>query len=308
MKLASPCCSHTPCSLARTAPQPTPRPYQPHNSPCNCEPGLFTKIPPQFSILNSQFYSKIQNPKSKIRNPISHCSEMEKRRNPITEIAPSCPRCASSNTKFCYYNNYSLSQPRYFCKGCRRYWTKGGSLRNVPLGGGCRKSRRSKSSKLPHRERSSLSSYSHDSNESSNGGSGSQPGSAIDLAVIYANFLNQNTNQQVEPDSDGDQIVITPDSGISSNRCCAIAETDLIEGFSCWQDEKIELDMGNEIGEFRLESFLGDDQDVACSDPVNFSSKPISQLQEMETFPSMNLVNDLWSFFDSSGFDAFSTS
>ncbi|GMH05455.1 hypothetical protein Nepgr_007295 [Nepenthes gracilis] len=55
-----------------------------------------------------------------------------------------CPRCNSSNTKFCYYNNYSLSQPRYFCKGCRRYWTQGGTLRNVPVGGGCRKSKRLK--------------------------------------------------------------------------------------------------------------------------------------------------------------------
>ncbi|KAG2292087.1 hypothetical protein Bca52824_038756 [Brassica carinata] len=27
-----------------------------------------------------------------------------------------CPRCASPNTKFCYYNNYNLSQPRHFCK------------------------------------------------------------------------------------------------------------------------------------------------------------------------------------------------
>ncbi|KAE8673527.1 Dof zinc finger protein DOF1.7 [Hibiscus syriacus] len=35
-----------------------------------------------------------------------------------------CPRCDSLNTKFCYYNNYNLSQPRHFCKGCRRYWTK----------------------------------------------------------------------------------------------------------------------------------------------------------------------------------------
>ncbi|KAL0363394.1 UNVERIFIED_CONTAM: Dof zinc finger protein DOF5.3 [Sesamum calycinum] len=52
-----------------------------------------------------------------------------------------CPRCDSSNTKFCYYNNYSLSQPRYFCKGCRRYWTQGGTLRNVPVGGGCRKTK-----------------------------------------------------------------------------------------------------------------------------------------------------------------------
>lgn len=55
-----------------------------------------------------------------------------------------CPRCDSSNTKFCYYNNYSLSQPRHFCKACKRYWTRGGTLRNVPVGGGCRKNKRIK--------------------------------------------------------------------------------------------------------------------------------------------------------------------
>lgn len=27
-----------------------------------------------------------------------------------------CPRCHSEETKFCYYNNYNLKQPRYFCK------------------------------------------------------------------------------------------------------------------------------------------------------------------------------------------------
>ncbi|XP_076912368.1 dof zinc finger protein DOF5.7-like [Bidens hawaiensis] len=53
-----------------------------------------------------------------------------------------CPRCDSSNTKFCYYNNYNLTQPRYFCKTCRRYWTKGGALRNIPIGGGCRKNKK----------------------------------------------------------------------------------------------------------------------------------------------------------------------
>ncbi|XVE88748.1 hypothetical protein DITRI_Ditri19aG0093800 [Diplodiscus trichospermus] len=58
-----------------------------------------------------------------------------------------CPRCDSTNTKFCYYNNYNLSQPRHFCKDCRRYWTKGGALRNIPVGGGTRKnSKRSSSS------------------------------------------------------------------------------------------------------------------------------------------------------------------
>jgi hypothetical protein len=60
--------------------------------------------------------------------------------------AVKCPRCDSTNTKFCYYNNYNLSQPRHFCKSCRRYWTKGGVLRNVPVGGGCRKAKRSSSS------------------------------------------------------------------------------------------------------------------------------------------------------------------
>lgn len=55
-----------------------------------------------------------------------------------------CPRCDSLNTKFCYYNNYSLSQPRHFCKACKRYWTRGGTLRKVPVGGGCRKNKRVK--------------------------------------------------------------------------------------------------------------------------------------------------------------------
>ncbi|KAI3699200.1 hypothetical protein L2E82_43325 [Cichorium intybus] len=57
-----------------------------------------------------------------------------------------CPRCDSTNTKFCYYNNYNLTQPRHFCKTCRRYWTKGGALRNIPIGGGCRKNKKTKSS------------------------------------------------------------------------------------------------------------------------------------------------------------------
>ncbi|KAG8093086.1 hypothetical protein GUJ93_ZPchr0012g21002 [Zizania palustris] len=58
-----------------------------------------------------------------------------------------CPRCDSSNTKFCYFNNYSLSQPRHFCKACRRYWTRGGALRNVPVGGGCRRNTKRSSKK-----------------------------------------------------------------------------------------------------------------------------------------------------------------
>lgn len=55
-----------------------------------------------------------------------------------------CPRCDSPNTKFCYYNNYNMSQPRHFCKSCKRYWTKGGTLRNIPVGGASRKTAKHK--------------------------------------------------------------------------------------------------------------------------------------------------------------------
>ncbi|XP_055830135.1 dof zinc finger protein DOF2.4-like [Solanum dulcamara] len=65
---------------------------------------------------------------------------------PLPEAGLKCPRCDSTNTKFCYFNNYNLSQPRHFCKTCRRYWTRGGALRSVPVGGGCRRNKRSKSS------------------------------------------------------------------------------------------------------------------------------------------------------------------
>ncbi|EEF31518.1 zinc finger protein, putative [Ricinus communis] len=80
---------------------------------------------------------------------------------PQPETALKCPRCESTNTKFCYFNNYSLTQPRHFCKTCRRYWTRGGALRNVPVGGGCRRNKRSKGSnrsKSPSKAGSSSSS------------------------------------------------------------------------------------------------------------------------------------------------------
>ncbi|CAN1312510.1 Cyclic dof factor 3 [Linum perenne] len=54
-----------------------------------------------------------------------------------------CPRCSSMDTKFCYYNNYNVNQPRHFCKACQRYWTAGGTMRNVPVGAGRRKNKNS---------------------------------------------------------------------------------------------------------------------------------------------------------------------
>ncbi|GMJ00006.1 cycling DOF factor 3 [Hibiscus trionum] len=60
------------------------------------------------------------------------------------QILP-CPRCNSMDTKFCYYNNYNINQPRHFCKACQRYWTAGGTMRNVPVGAGRRKNKNSAS-------------------------------------------------------------------------------------------------------------------------------------------------------------------
>ncbi|XP_066310322.1 uncharacterized protein [Miscanthus floridulus] len=148
------------------------------------------------------------------------------------EAAPNCPRCDSPNTKFCYYNNYSLSQPRYFCKGCRRYWTKGGSLRNVPEGGGCRKNRRGKSS-LRSAADSMVSGGGRDaafghrfpgpvrpdmvlegmvgnpSNPAGQAMPGGVPaaadGSTIDLAMLYAKFLNH-------PPAEEGVSAVTPES------------------------------------------------------------------------------------------------
>ncbi|OUZ99364.1 zinc finger protein [Macleaya cordata] len=150
---------------------------------------------------------------------------MDQRWKSQVESAPNCPRCASSNTKFCYYNNYSLSQPRYFCKGCRRYWTKGGSLRNVPIGGGCRKNRRGKSVRF-RPDRVFMGSYDNPPSRTdltSNGPiqnsdhAGTTPD--IDLAVVFSKFLNPGfvpPPTEPEPELSSDEFDISFDK-YSSN-------------------------------------------------------------------------------------------
>ncbi|GMH09303.1 hypothetical protein Nepgr_011144 [Nepenthes gracilis] len=93
-------------------------------------------------IVNNTCSSMTNNPCSSAKQN----SSLERKARPQKDQALNCPRCNSTNTKFCYYNNYSLTQPRYFCKTCRRYWTEGGLLRNIPVGGGSRKNKRSSSS------------------------------------------------------------------------------------------------------------------------------------------------------------------
>ncbi|XP_009758869.1 cyclic dof factor 1-like [Nicotiana sylvestris] len=72
-------------------------------------------------------------------------SDQEKTLKKPDKLVP-CPRCNSMETKFCYYNNYNVNQPRYFCKNCQRYWTAGGTMRNVPVGSGRRKNKSSSTS------------------------------------------------------------------------------------------------------------------------------------------------------------------
>ncbi|XP_019196356.1 PREDICTED: dof zinc finger protein DOF1.7 [Ipomoea nil] len=92
-----------------------------------------------------------------------------------------CPRCGSMNTKFCYYNNYNLSQPRYFCKSCKRYWTKGGVLRNIPVGGASRKTtkRSSSSSSSSDEKRSSTTSSLPSSTATKSSSSSALPGADV---------------------------------------------------------------------------------------------------------------------------------
>ncbi|KAK8552498.1 hypothetical protein V6N13_120895 [Hibiscus sabdariffa] len=102
----------------------------------------------------------------------------------------SCPRCDSNNTKFCYYNNYNLSQPRYFCKSCRRYWTQGGTLRNVPVGGGTRKaSKRSRSSSGSGTCSSSVTHEAESLTTDVNPAS-VMPGTGVEPEMDFASFLN----------------------------------------------------------------------------------------------------------------------
>lgn len=102
--------------------------------------------------------SKSHTPSSLVENPktpssetetsklnshkIDEQSDMSQEKSPMKpDIIVPCPRCKSMDTKFCYYNNYNVKQPRHFCKNCQRYWTSGGATRNMIVGAGRRKNK-----------------------------------------------------------------------------------------------------------------------------------------------------------------------
>ncbi|CAA0817898.1 Dof zinc finger protein DOF5.3 [Striga hermonthica] len=108
------------------------------------------------------------------------------------EPTSKCPRCGSTNTKFCYYNNYNKSQPRHLCKSCKRHWTKGGTLRNVPVGGG-RKNKRPKIS----------------------GGSKKSTSSALYHALIGSPLVHEKTDNN-NNNNGGNVITSSSSSGLNS--------------------------------------------------------------------------------------------
>ncbi|KAK7293021.1 hypothetical protein RJT34_15881 [Clitoria ternatea] len=113
-----------------------------HQQGNNTGPSSHLILPPPPPALPSQAHGPGGNTAGSIRP--GSMADKARMNIPMQEAPQKCPRCDSTNTKFCYFNNYSLSQPRHFCKTCRRYWTHGGALRNVPVGGGCRRNKRSK--------------------------------------------------------------------------------------------------------------------------------------------------------------------
>ncbi|XP_077241187.1 cyclic dof factor 1-like isoform X2 [Tasmannia lanceolata] len=91
---------------------------------------------------HSQDSKAITNPKPEEDLIETDATDQEEVLKKPDKVLP-CPRCNSLDTKFCYYNNYNVTQPRHFCKKCQRYWTAGGVMRNVAVGAGRRKNKHS---------------------------------------------------------------------------------------------------------------------------------------------------------------------
>ncbi|KAG2303470.1 hypothetical protein Bca4012_062227 [Brassica carinata] len=221
------------------------------------------------------------------------------------ETAPPCPRCASSNTKFCYYNNYSLSQPRYFCKGCRRYWTKGGSLRNIPVGGGCRK--RSRSRHNGHKRFGRNENLQPDGLINQDDGShSSHAGSDIDLAAVFAQYVTNGSPSSTDntTGSDQDSPVTMTTHALDSLTWDICQETEVSLGFYgefSNLTEKIQEDQ-RDFGQFPQEDqeeifeFQGllDDKEIQEILECSFSEQP-DQLISQGSF----MINaDNWSSTD----------
>ncbi|XP_066360673.1 cyclic dof factor 4-like [Miscanthus floridulus] len=137
---------------------------------------------------------RLQQQASSGRGSADLLEEVARARAAAAEVRLPCPRCLSRDTKFCYFNNYNVNQPRHFCRACHRYWTAGGVIRNVPIGSGRRKNRPVLLPPAPHHAATatatastiSADDYDHRS------GSGSPP---VFASVFTAPYLGGSPSQ-----------------------------------------------------------------------------------------------------------------
>ncbi|KAL1543725.1 dof zinc finger protein DOF1.2-like [Salvia divinorum] len=203
------------------------------------------------------------------------------------EIAPSCPRCASANTKFCYYNNYSLSQPRYFCKACRRYWTKGGSLRNVPVGGGCRKSRRAR------RHSASSPAYATPAP--------APAAPCIDMAAVFANYVSHGS---AAADNESSLSPYAASTGSSSD---SVTTPFGLIGDDQLQQVMPEMSTCQDVSSQEFYGFEMQQEDILWEEGTTLPSLAYQQQPMVQVEECGLLTPDDWGAFDLASYDFYST-
>lgn len=202
----------------------------------------------------------------------------------------------------------------------------------MPVGGGCRKSRRSRSNKNGSSQhglgpRPTLDSSSESSQESG--------GPNIDLAVVFAKFLNQDDNNASHEEINVEPITNTPSEashdsltsssyGFENGFETLDQEFQRTEGLGLASSDHKQLSLEEDhqgIQGFispELASFDDIIEDVFWSDESNLSNftwQPVAQLQDFDSplLPvdqfkgSTNQLScDNWSYFDTTGFEVFS--
>lgn len=196
-----------------------------------------------------------------------------RRSKPHPTQVQKCPRCESLNTKFCYYNNYNLSQPRYFCKNCRRYWTKGGALRNVPVGGGCRKNKRS--NKRNSDKRPTVGSAPQGSAADNQAATAAGAGAGLASASSSSSLVNGSDRSSIGFESDCNNTTTT------TTVAAAVSSGQLFDGVNTInpppsldpQARGTLLNSGNNLMSSILDPSSYESAQFSCMDPV-ISSTP----------------------------------
>ncbi|KHN44243.1 Dof zinc finger protein DOF3.5 [Glycine soja] len=214
--------------------------------------------------------------------------QQRSRWKPSVEVAPNCPRCASTNTKFCYYNNYSLSQPSH---------QRAFSCENT--------------------ESSSVGDYAQQNNNVSRD---------IDMALVFAKFLNPKpTTGEDNNGSPSSNNYLTPESVEIENDAVVQSQNKASSDPVIVESENLSLVEIDELE--RLLGVCGDEDglwsDATLSSSVTWEpplkeseySMPLNEDDGDQLLPiiiSASTMSDTcwsnWSSFDLSTMDALSSS